>query len=171
MQTLRNKKGFTLIELLAVIVVLAVVIAIGTTAVFPMVNNIKKGAFVDEANIFMGIASDILNIYDTGAIKEPDSMSDDFQKGANKYCFSLKYLAENGFIDKDIKYFTGEGHEYDGKIIVDMKTDGTMGRYKYTITMHNDLYYINNVTGTVDASNVEDYNNNGEFVCTNADVA
>ena len=170
MKTLKEKNGFTLIELLAVIVVLAVVIAIGTTAVFPMVNNIRKGAFVAEANIFVGIASDILNIYDAGGIKEPEEMNEDFQKGTNKYCFSLKYLAENGLIDKDIKYFTGENHEYDGKIIVDTHADGTMGRYKYTITMHNDLYYIDNISGSVENENVKDYENAGNFTCTPEDV-
>ena len=64
MKTLKNNKGFTLIELLAVIVVLSVVIAIGTTAVLPWVTNIRKGAFVDEANIFQDAASNLLNLDD-----------------------------------------------------------------------------------------------------------
>lgn len=170
MKTLRNRNGFTLIELLAVIVVLSIVIAIGTVAVFPMVTNIRKGAFVNEANIFVNIASDALNIIDAGGIKEPTEMSSDFQKGNNKYCFSLKYLADNGLIDKDIKYFTGDDHEYDGKIIVDTKTDGTMGRYQYTITMHNSLYYIDNITGTVENDSVQDYKGTGNFECSSKDV-
>ncbi len=170
METLKNKKGFTLIELLAVIVVLAVVIAIGTTAIFPMVNNIRKGAFVNEANIFVGIASDALTTYEIGGLKEPTEMNGDFQKGTNKYCLSLKYLAENGLIDKDIKYFTGEKPEYEGKIIIDTKNDGTTSRYEYTITMHNESYYINNITGTVENDDVNDYESTGNFACTSSDV-
>jgi len=43
-----NKKGFTLVELLAVIVVLAVVMLIATTAVVPMMNRARKNAFITE---------------------------------------------------------------------------------------------------------------------------
>ncbi len=170
MKTLKNREGFTLIELLAVIVVLAVVIAIGTTAVLPMVTNIRKGAFVNEANIFVDTASNILNIYDAGGIEEPTTMNGDYQKGTHKYCFSLKYLVDVGLIDKDPSYFSGEEPEYAGKIIVDTTSDGTTGRYTYTISMHNNLYNISSVSGTVEAKDVTDYEKNGDYACASSDV-
>ena len=39
-----NKKGFTLVELLAVIVILAVVMLIGITAIGPLMTNSRKAA-------------------------------------------------------------------------------------------------------------------------------
>ena len=171
METFKNNKGFTLIELLAVIVVLAVVIAIGTTAVLPMVSNIKKGAFADEANIFMGTASNILNFYDLGTISEPKAMDEDYQKGNNKYCFSLKYLVDVGLIDKDSEYFEGEDPEYAGKIVVNTNTDGTTGRYQYTITMHNKDYVVSGISGNVKVEDVQDYDKTGTFTCSASDIS
>lgn len=46
---MKNTKGFTLIELLAVIVVLAVIMLVATTAVVPMMNRAQKQAFITDA--------------------------------------------------------------------------------------------------------------------------
>lgn len=43
-----NKKGFTLVELLAVIVILAIVMLVGVTAVGPILEKSRKNGILDE---------------------------------------------------------------------------------------------------------------------------
>ena len=46
---INNKKGFTLVELLAVIVILAIIAIVGTTAIGPVIQNSRKDSIIDEA--------------------------------------------------------------------------------------------------------------------------
>lgn len=53
-----RKKGFTLVEILGVIVVLAIIILIATTAVIPAMNKAKKNALLNEARTYLKAAED-----------------------------------------------------------------------------------------------------------------
>ena len=150
MKTFKNTKGFTLIELLAVIVVLAIVMAIAVTSVLPAMTSARKEAFALEANNAMETASNILSLYNLGILDKPGKGTD-YQEGNNKYCFSLKYLSETGYLDKKSEYFAGDTPEYAGKVIVETSGDGMTGKYTYTITMHNNLYKVTNIKGSVDS--------------------
>lgn len=53
MKLLKDKRGMTLFELLAVIVILGIVAAIAYPTVTTLINNQKRKAFVEQANIFV----------------------------------------------------------------------------------------------------------------------
>ncbi len=105
------KKGFTLVELLAVVVILAVLMLVATTAVGPAITNSKKSAFfsscssmVDAANIYAssaGITTTCFITSDSLVSKGYFSVKDVSFKGAvlitvsgNSYTYSL--VATNG---------------------------------------------------------------------------
>lgn len=146
MREIKNKKGFTLIELLAVIVVLAIVMVLATTTVLPLMNNAKKNSFALEATEVINTASNLITVMPLGTVDNlekytaggADVKADYASKsetGVKKYCFSLKMLADIGFLKKDISYFDGDTAEYAGRVIVTASDNSNT--YLYDIAMHN----------------------------------
>ncbi len=63
---MKNKKGFTLIELLAVIVILAIIIVIAVPQVLNVIENSRKKAAVESAQMFVKALNDSNQIAKTG---------------------------------------------------------------------------------------------------------
>ena len=173
----KNKKGFTLIELLAVIVVLAIVMMLATTSVLPLMNNMKKSAFADEATGAAEAASTLVtmvpfNAIDVSSIKS----SGDYKEATNgsgiyKYCITLKGLGLLGlYSDKNPKKVTDANAEYVGKIVI--STDIASTSYNYKIVMHNKEYAVNILKSAAEGTDVVVYktSQNG-FACTENDVS
>lgn len=145
-----NEYGFTLIELLAVIVVLAIVLLMGATAVIPRMNDARRQVFSLEANSLIESAEQYLqNNALTGS--KPT-----FPVGINEVCVTLQQLVESGD-------YTGDSKTYNGKVLVKRKSaDSSL--YLYTVYLSNGTLMINgkgNADGInvdVKSSDVEDYN-------------
>lgn len=115
---LKNKKGFTLVELLAVIVVLAIIILIAMPSVMSAMDKARRNALITEANEITKIA--------TTAYAD-DSMG----TGITKVCYNLKYLSDNGYLDKNLSDYTGQvGVEVDANGKVTTKVWLSNGIYK-----------------------------------------
>lgn len=126
-----NKKGFTLVELLAVIVVLAIIILIAMPSVMSAMDKARRNALITEATEIVKIA--------TTAYAD-DSMG----TGITKVCYNLKYLADNGYLDKNLTGYTGQ---------VGVQVDAT-GKVETQIWLSNGIYKIVTKTesGHVDGS-------------------
>lgn len=98
-----NKKGFTLIELLAVIVILAVIVTISISSVFPLVERGKMDALGSEITVFKDVVDTVIG---SENIKGEGSK----YAGRKVICFDLEYLHHNG-------YTKGSGDGYFGSVL------------------------------------------------------
>ena len=133
---MKNKKGFTLIELLAVIVILAVVMLIGVTAVLPLIQKAQKNS----------LASEGLSLIDTGKTAynaEQLATSDLHLAPTASYCFSLDWLRNHNYYDK-------ASDKYSGSVLVFANPSG---KYDYYFWITNGTYHISG--GTADNYSVE----------------
>lgn len=135
---MQNKKGFTLVELLAVIVVLAVVMVIATTAIGPILTKTRKGALGSEGLALIDAAK--------MAYQAEQMASSDRIKSTESACFSLKWLKANGYYEskKDIDGI------YNGSVLITYVSASKS--YTYTFWISNEEYIFDNVT-------LEAYNN------------
>ena len=124
---LKNKKGFTLVELLAVIVVLAIIILIAMPSVMSAMDKARRNALITEASEITKIA--------TTAYAD-DSMG----TGITKVCYNLKYLSEQGYLDKNLSGYTGQ---------VGVEVDSN-GKVLTKIWLSNGIYKI--TTGDIDGA-------------------
>ena len=115
-----NKKGFTLVELLAVIVILAVVMLIATTAVGPLMTKSRKSALGTEGVSLVDAAKTAYQAEQmAGKIKPTDSV-----------CFDLKWLNEYNYFSK------GASDSYSGSVLVTYAG----GKYSYKFWISNGTY-------------------------------
>ena len=121
-----NNKGFTLVELLAVIVILAVVMLIGVTAVGPMMTRSRKSSLATEGLALMKAAQ---TAYQAEQISGGTSSK---ISATTDVCFSLEYLYQQGYFEK------GSPDNYHGSVLVDYQD----GKYTYTIWIDNNTYYL-----------------------------
>lgn len=92
MKLLKDKRGMTLFELLAVIVILGIVAAIAYPTVTTLINNQKRNAFVEQANMFVNNAITLAR----ADLQEPDGELD-----VTTYYFGTDF-GDTGFeIDRD----------------------------------------------------------------------
>lgn len=118
-----NKKGFTLVELLAVIVILAVVMLIATTAVGPLMTKSRKSALGTEG---IGLVDAAKMAYQA---EQADSNSG--IKATSSACFSLDWLYEHNYFEKS------DADGYYGSVLVSRQSDG---KYEYTFWIGNGTY-------------------------------
>ena len=145
-----NKRGFTLIELLAVIVILAVVMLIGVTAVLPLINKAQKNA----------LASEGLALISTGKVAynaEQLSTSELNLAPNASYCFSLDWLRKHNYYDK-------ASDKYAGSVLI---YSNNSGKYDYYFWISNGNYHISG--GTADSYEIED-GPGGEEIYTCGDL-
>lgn len=117
-----NKKGFTLVELLAVIVILAVVMLIGITAIGPLMTNSRKAALRSDGLDLIKAAK---TAYQAEALKtDPEFNS------TQSVCMSLEWLKKEGY--------TENKQDYKGSVLVTY--DGA-GQYSYKYWLSNGVYY------------------------------
>lgn len=155
-----NEHGFTLIELLAVIVVLAIVLLMGATAVIPRMNDARRQVFSLEANSLIESAEQYLqNNALTG--KKPT-----FPVGTSEVCVTLSDLVESGD-------YSGDSKTYNGKVLVKRKSaDSSL--YLYTVYLSNGTLMVNakgndgSINVDVKSSDVADYDASsfGGSTCT-----
>lgn len=105
-----NKKGFTLVELLAVIVILAVVMLIAVTAVGPLMNRARKGAFKTE------IASAAAAAQEAFAAEQ---MTNSAISSNEDYCVTIADLNQKNYYSKG-----GSADGYTGSVLIE--TNGTI---------------------------------------------
>ncbi len=132
-----NKKGFTLIELLAVIVILAVVMLIGVTAVLPLIAKAQKSS----------LASEGLALIDTGKVAyngEQLATSELTLTPTQSYCFSLEWLRNHNYYEK-------ASDKYSGSVLI---VYNESGKYDYYFWITNGTYHV--AAGTADNYEVED---------------
>ena len=121
-----NKKGFTLVELLAVIVILAVVMLIGVTAVGPLMARSRKSALATEGLGIVDAAKAAIQAEQLSASSSINSTSD--------VCFDLKWLCTNGYYEK------GCNDDYTGSVLADYNN----GSYSYKFWISNGVYVFAN---------------------------
>lgn len=117
-----NKKGFTLVELLAVIVILAVVMLIGITAIGPLMANSRKSALRNDG---LDLITAAKTAYQAEALK-----SDPQFNSTESVCMPFTWLKAQGY--------TEEKDKYDGSVLVTY--DGN-GQYSYKYWLTNGVYY------------------------------
>lgn len=117
-----NKKGFTLVELLAVIVILAVVMLIGITAIGPLMTNSRKAALRSDG-------LDLINAAKTAYQAEALKTDPEFNS-TQSVCMSLEWLKKEGY--------TENKNDYKGSVLVTY--DGN-GQYSYKYWLSNGVYY------------------------------
>lgn len=135
-----NKKGFTLVELLAVIVILAVVMLIGITAIGPLMANSRKSALKSDGLDLMNAAK---TAYQAEALKTSPAFT-----ATSTVCMPLDWLKNQGY--------TEAKSGYKGSVLVTYS--GGQYSYKYWIT--NGVYaYLgaDSDTGYDDTTKVVDY--------------
>lgn len=113
-----NKKGFTLVELLAVIVILAVVMLIGITAVGPLMNRARKGAFNTEIATVSKAAEEALSA---------EMMTNSTISSTTDYCVKVSDLCDNGYYSKGC---SSSDDGYSGSVLV--KADGSVRVWLYS---------------------------------------
>ncbi len=126
-----DKKGFTLIELLAIIVILAVVMLIGATAVGPIMTKSRKGALGTEG---LGAVDGAKTAY------QVEQMNGSFTS-TSSVCFDLRYLNSKGYFEKG----TGSDN-YTGSVLVTYEP--STSSYTYTFWISNGTYVFTNVNVT-----------------------
>ena len=92
-----KKKGFTLMELLAVIVVLAVIMLIASTAVIPTIQKANQRALGTEGLALIDAAK---TAYQMEQMKTGGSVT-----AARNACFDMQWLKDQGY------YTKGKGHD------------------------------------------------------------
>lgn len=125
-----NNKGFTLVELLAVIVILAVVMLIGVTAVGPMMSRSRKSSLATEGLSAMKAAQ---TAYQAEQMNGSSTI-----KSNSTVCFDLRYLNLMGYFEKG----TGSD-DYTGSILVEW--DSTNKKYNYFIWISNGTYKFDGI--------------------------
>jgi type IV pilus assembly protein PilA len=118
MKLLKNRKGFTLVELLAVIVVLAIIILIAMPSVMSAMDKARKNSLVTE-------------IAEIGKIAQTAYADDSMGTGVTSICYNLKYLVENGYLDKKLDDYTGA---------VYLSVNPNTGKVSSQITISNGIY-------------------------------
>ena len=133
-----KKNGFTLVELLAVIVILAVVMLIGVTAVLPLMTRAQRNALASEGIglIDTGKAAFQAEQLDESELKLPPNES---------YCFSIDWLRKHNYYDK-------ASNKYSGSLLV-LYNKQTL-HYDYYFWITNGNYHISG--GTADDYTIED---------------
>ena len=126
---LKNKKGFTLVELLAVIVVLAIIILIAMPSVMSAMDKARKNSLVTEA-------SEIVKIAQTAYAD--DMMNAKVPANSDGYCYSLEYLIEKGYMDKNLGGKGDKASEF-GSILLTV-SDQSVATYNVWLT--NKIYSI-----------------------------
>ncbi len=87
---MNDKKGFTLIELLAVIVILAVILAIASTAVIKSINDSREKAKYIAAQDIVNIAEAYLATETEGVVEVNGSK-----------CILVEKLVEEKYVESD----------------------------------------------------------------------
>ena len=142
---MKNRKGFTLVELLAVIVILAVVMLIGVTAVLPLISKAQKSS----------LASEGLGLIETGKTafqSEQLASSTLGLKSTDSYCFSIDWLKSHNYYDKSTDIYSGSVYVYFNEA----------GKYEYYFWITNGAYYIS--AGTNDEYEIRE-GNGGDGIC------
>ena len=132
-----NNKGFTLVELLAVIVILAVVMLIGVTAVLPLINKAQKNSLASEGLGLIEVGKTAFNAQQLGE-------SELHLLPNSSYCFSIDWLKKHNLYEKaSDKYF--------GSVLIYFNKTG---KYDYFFWISNGNFHISG--GSADSYNVED---------------
>ena len=134
-----NKKGFTLVELLAVIVILAVVMLIGITAIGPLMTNSRKAALRSDG-------LDLINAAKTAYQAEALKTDPEFNS-TQSVCMSLEWLKKEGY--------TENKQDYKGSVLVTY--DGA-GQYSYKYWLSNGVYYYLAADSKTGYETAKDYN-------------
>lgn len=137
-----NKKGFTLVELLAVIVILAVVMLIATTAVGPLMTKSRKSALGTEGVSLVDAAK---TAYQAVQMQGTSTL-----KPTEDACFSLEYLYQQNYFTKS----SDDG--YTGSVLVDYEN----GKYSYTFWISNGTYVFGSSTAGVSPDGYDVENSN-----------
>jgi len=119
-----NKKGFTLVELLAVIVILAVVMLIATTAVGPMMTKSRISSLGTEGIQLVDAAK---TAYQAEQLKGDSKI-----KATSTVCFDMEWLKNEGYFTK------GSADGYSGSVLVTYNA----GNYTYTYWLSNGTYWL-----------------------------
>ena len=133
---MKNRKGFTLVELLAVVVILALIMALGSKAVLQLVNKSKKDTLQAEGFSLIDAVE-----YANQMEQKPDSTL--HLNLTDAHCYSINWLKENNYFDKSI-------NSASGSVLV---LYNTTGKYDYYYWLTNGEYHIS--AGTRDISIVE----------------
>ncbi len=129
-----NKKGFTLVELLATIVILAIVMLVGISAVGPIMANSRKSALKSD-----GV--DLMNAAKTAYQAEAMTNSPAFQPNQS-ICFDIKWLVAKGYAENKNNYWASVLVKYDN-------TDNK-NQYTYTYWIGNKTYDFLAASGNTD---------------------
>lgn len=87
-----NKKGFTLVELIATVLILCLIALVAIVSINKVVKDAQKNGHFAQAD-------NVLTAAITYVSTNNNISMDDINNG---YTITLKELADNGFIDKDI---------------------------------------------------------------------
>ena len=138
-----NRKGFTLVELLAVIIILAIVVGITIPAVLTMVDNAKRKAGTDAADIVADWVDKQYGLISMGF--GTDTVSSEFSSvctSSNGYCTTADGVANsNAFI-------IAGGLKPDDVDEIRIHIDSTTGRSCITITPKETGNFYVNADGT-----------------------
>ena len=134
-----KKNGFTLVELLAVIIILAIVMLIGVTAVVPVVNKAQRNSLVSEGLSLIDVAKTAYQAEQSANLNSSLKLYP-----TTSYCFSLDWL-------KNKNYYDGNSKKYTGSVLVAANKDG---QYDYYFWITNGNYHISG--GTADNYTIED---------------
>ena len=147
---LKNKKGFTLVELLAVIVVLAIIILIAMPSVMSAMDKARKNSLVTEA-------SEIVKIAQTAYAD--DMMNAKVPANSEGYCYSLEYLIEKGYMDKNLGGEGDKASEF-GSVLLTVN-DESVATYQVWLT--NKIYSITGAaSNAIDSSTPTKYSSTSD---------
>lgn len=152
-----NNKGFTLVELLAVIVILAVVMLIGVTAVGPLMARSRKSSLATEGLSAMKAAQ---TAYQAEQMNGTSAI-----KATSTVCFDLNYLYQMGYFEKGSGVGTGKDG-YTGSIL--MQYDSSTKNYKYYIWISNATYEFVGIEPdkyNVDSDGIDDADGSASSNC------
>lgn len=136
-----NKKGFTLVELLAVIVILAIVMLVGVTAVGPVMEKTRKNAIIDEGLTIMDAA---LLAYESDEAFSETTIT----------------LGKAVSIDKLGSYYTKKDAGFEGTVIVSKDLDSDEITTSYCLWNSNTGYGIENGSASTTVSDIDKFDEN-----------
>ena len=149
---MNSKKGFTLVELLAVLLILAIVMAIGVRAVIPLISKAEKQSLAYDGISLIDIAEFVHQ-----KEQEPDSTLK--LSTTDSYCFSLDWLKAYEYYEKDDK-------NYNGSVFVVYNNEG---KYDYYFWISSEHFHIN--SGTAAEYDVLDGKGDPEIINTCGNMA